>query len=169
MLNKKVEAAMNEQIKWEFYSGYMYLSMSAYFNELGLSGFATWMQNQYEEEIFHALKMHKYVTEAGGRVKLEAIDQPPHTWDSALDCFEYSLNHERSVTERINNLATLAQEEKDHATYIFLQWFISEQVEEEDTFGDVVNKLRLVGDGGGLFMLDKELGVRTFVRPPDFA
>jgi ferritin len=166
-MNNKVAAAMNEQIKWEFYSGYMYLSMAAYFDELGLAGFSQWMKNQYEEEIYHALKMFKYVQEAGGRVTLEAIEQPPSEWASALECFEFSLEHEKSVSKRINDLATLAQEEKDHATYIFLQWFISEQVEEEDTFGTVVNKLRLVGDGGGLFMLDRELGARTFVRPAD--
>lgn len=167
-MNAKVEAAMNEQIKWEFYSGYMYLSMSSYFGDLGLPGFAQWMKNQYEEEVFHALKMMKYVEEAGGRVILEAIDQPQRDWDSALNCFEFSLNHEKSVTERINNLASLAQDERDHATYIFLQWFISEQVEEEDTFGTVVNKLRMVGDGGGLFMLDNELGSRIFARPAGF-
>lgn len=167
MLPKKVEQAMNEQIKWEFFSGYLYLSMASYFHELGLSGFAAWMEAQYEEEVFHALKMYKYVTEAGGRVLLESIDQPQHEWESPLDCFEFSLNHEKSVTKRINDLATLAQEEKDHATFIFLQWFVTEQVEEEDTFGDVVSKLKLVGDGGGLFMLDRDLGTRVFTRPAE--
>ncbi|MBU1249437.1 MAG: ferritin [Proteobacteria bacterium] len=165
MLSKSIEKAMNEQIKWEFFSGYMYLSMATYFHELGLTGFAIWMENQYEEEVFHALKMYKYVTEAGGRVKMQAIDQPQHDWKSALDCMEYSLKHENMVTKRINDLASLAQDERDHATFIFLQWYVSEQVEEEANFGDVVNKLKLVGDGGGLFMLDRELGARTFVRP----
>jgi ferritin len=165
MLPKKVEDAMNEQIKWEFYSAYLYLSMASYFQDLGLAGFATWMEAQYEEEIFHARRMFTYVSEAGGRVLLAGIDEPKHDWDSALACFEYSLNHEREVSRRINDLATLAQEEKDHATFIFLQWFISEQVEEEDTFGDVVNKLKLVGDGGGLFMLDRDLGTRVFTPP----
>ncbi len=165
MLTKKIENAMNEQIKWEFYSGYLYLSMSSYFHDLGLAGFASWMENQYEEEVFHALKMMKYVNDAGGCVKLQAIDQPQHSWESPLDCFEFSLNHELLVSSKVNALATLAQDEKDHGTFIFLQWFVSEQVEEEQTFGDVVNKLKLVGDGGGLFMLDRDLASRIFTRP----
>ncbi|MEF2146028.1 MAG: ferritin [Desulfovibrionaceae bacterium] len=165
MLSPKMEAAINEQIKWEFFSGYLYLSMSAYFADLGLPGIAKWMEAQYQEEVFHAMKMFRYVNESGGRVTLQSIDQPQHEWKSPLDCFEFSLNHERLVTRRINDLATLAQEEKDHATFIFLQWFISEQVEEEDTFGDVVSKLKLVGDGGGLFMLDRDLGLRVFTPP----
>lgn len=165
MLSKKMEEAINEQIKWEFFSGYLYLSMSAYFSGLGLPGFAKWMEAQYQEEVFHAMKMFRYVLESGGTVGLQAIDQPQHAWKSPLDCFQFSLNHERSVTKRINDLASLAQKEKDHATYIFLQWFVSEQVEEEDTFTDVVGKLKLVGDGGGLFMLDRDLGARVFTPP----
>ena len=165
MLSKNMEAAINEQIKWEFFSGYLYLSMAAYFTDLGLPGFARWMEAQYQEEFFHALKMYKYVLESGGKVLLQAIDEPKHGWKSPLDCFEFSLDHERHVTKRINDLASLAQKEKDHATYIFLQWFVSEQVEEEDNFSGVVGKLKLVGDGGGLFMLDRDLSARVFTPP----
>jgi len=165
MLTEKMESAINEQIKWEFYSAFLYLSMAAYFADLGLPGFATWMEAQYEEEVFHARKMFAYVLESGGKVRLQALDEPQHEWKSPLECFEFSLEHEKHVTERINNLASLAQEEKDHASYIFLQWFVSEQVEEEDSFSDVVGKLKLVGDGGGLFMLDRDLGVRVFTPP----
>lgn len=165
MLSEKMEQAINEQIKWEFYSAYLYLSMSAYFQDLGLPGFAQWMEAQYQEEVFHAMKMFRYVGEQGGRVRLQSIDQPDHEWASPLACMEFSLNHEREVTRRINELASLAQDERDHATFIFMQWFVSEQVEEEDTFGDVVGKLKLVGDGGGLFMLDRDLGTRVFTPP----
>ncbi len=167
MLSPNMEAAINEQIKWEFFSGYLYLSMAAYFADLGLPGFAKWMEAQYQEEVFHALKMYRYVLESGGKIRLQAMDQPEHQWKSPLDCFEFSLNHEKLVTRRINDLADLAQKEKDHATYIFLQWFISEQVEEEDSFSDVVGKLKLVGDGGGLFMLDRDLGARVYTPPAD--
>ncbi|MDP2848145.1 MAG: ferritin [Humidesulfovibrio sp.] len=165
MLSKKMEKAFNDQIKWEYYSAYLYLSLSAYFQNLGLKGFANWMDVQFQEEQFHARKMFDYVNEKGGRVMLQAIEAPGNTWKSPLAAFEFALNHEFVVTKRINDLVTLAQKENDHASAIFLQWFVTEQVEEESNFGDTVNQLKLVGDGGGLFMLDRELAARVFVPP----
>ena len=167
MLSQTMQDAINDQITWELYAGYIYLSMSAYFEDQGLPGVAKWMHAQYQEEVFHAMKMFGYVAEAGGRVKLGAIDAPPHDWESPLAAFEQALEHERGVTKRINDLVNMAVEEKDHATQIFLQWFVSEQVEEESTVGDVVSKLKLVGDGGALFMLDRDLGTRVFTEPAD--
>jgi ferritin len=165
MLSKKMEKAFNDQIKWEYYSAYLYLSLSAYFQNLGLKGFANWMDVQFQEEQFHARKMFDYVNEKGGRVMLQAIEAPGNTWKSPLAAFEFALNHEFVVTKHINDLVTLAQKENDHASAIFLQWFVTEQVEEESNFGDTVNQLKLVGDGGGLFMLDRELAARVFVPP----
>ncbi len=165
MLSKKMEKAFNDQIKWEFYSAYMYLSLGAYFQEKGLPGFANWMNVQFQEEQFHAMKMYNYVLEKGGKIQLQAIDAPPHAWKSPLEAFQFALTHENHVTKRINDLVDLAQKEKDHASAIFMQWFVTEQVEEEASFGDTVNKLKLVGDGGGLFMLDRELATRVFTPP----
>jgi len=109
--------------------------------------------------------MFDYVLEKGGKVQLQGIEAPQHTWKSPLAAFEFALNHEFAVTKRINDLVDLAQKERDHASAIFLQWFVTEQVEEESNFGDTVNKLKLVGDGGGLFMLDRELAARVFTPP----
>ncbi|RUM87330.1 MAG: ferritin [Thermodesulfatator sp.] len=161
MLSEKMEEALNEQIKWELYSAYLYLSMAAYFEDLGLEGFAHWMKAQSAEETMHALKFYKFINERNGRVRLQEIPQPPTEWESPLACLEYALNHEREVTRRINNLMRFAKEEGDHATEIFLQWFVSEQVEEEDSFGRLVNKMKLVKEAPqGLFHLDRELAAR---------
>lgn len=165
MLSKRMEEAINDQIRWEFYSGYLYLSMAAYFEGLGLAGFAKWMEAQTQEELFHAMKMYRYVNDHGGRIVLQAVDQPESSWESPLAAFEGALEHEQLVTSRINKLMDLALEERDHATMAFLQWFVSEQVEEEANVGDAVAKLRLVQDGGALYMLDKEFGVRVFTPP----
>lgn len=165
MLSKKMEKAFNDQIKWEYYSAYLYLSLSAYFTGLGLTGFANWMDVQFQEEQFHARKMFDYVNSKGGRVQLQAIEAPQNAWKSPLDAFQFALNHEYLVTKRINDLVTLAQKENDHASAIFLQWYVTEQVEEEANFGDTVGKLKLVGDGGGLFMLDRELATRVYTPP----
>ncbi|XPV77366.1 MAG: ferritin [Desulfovibrio sp.] len=167
MLSQKMQDAINDQITWEFYSGYIYMSMSAWFDSKGLPGFGKWMMAQYQEEISHGMKMFHYVGEAGGTVDLGAIEKPRKEWDSPLDAFEEALEHERGVTARINKLVNMAIEEKDHATNIFLQWFISEQVEEEATVGEIVDKLKLVGDGGALFMLDRDLASRVFTPPTE--
>lgn len=168
MLSEKMGKAINQQINAEMYSAYLYLSMSTYFETLSLSGCANWMRQQAQEEMFHAMKMFDYINERGGRLVLQAIGQPPSAWSDTLDVFEHVLSHEQKVTGLINDLVNLAQEEKDHATNIFLQWFISEQVEEEATAGALVDKLKLIGgDANGLFMLDTELGQRQFVLPAE--
>ena len=166
MLSKKMEKAINQQINAELYSSYLYLSMATYFESISLSGFSNWMRQQAQEELFHGMKMFDFVCERGGRVTLEAIDKPPAKWASPLDVMKNVLSHEQKVTGLINDLVNLALDERDHATNIFLQWFVSEQVEEEDTAGSLVDKLKLIGkDANGLFMLDTELGQRIFTMP----
>jgi ferritin len=166
MLSKKIEEALNDQINAEIYSSYLYLSMSAYFASKSLNGFANWMRQQVQEELFHALKMYDFVNERGGRVILKSIDQPQTEWASTRAVFDHVLAHEQKVTGLINNLVDMALDKRDHASHIFLQWFVSEQVEEEATAGEIVDKLRLIGgDANGLFMLDRELGQRQFVMP----
>ena len=166
MLSKQMEEAINKQINAEIYSSYLYLSMCAYFESIGLAGSASWMRQQAQEEMFHGMKMFDYVNERGGRVVLQAVEQPQTEWTSASDVFENVLSHERKVTGLINDLVNLALDERDHATNIFLQWFVSEQVEEEASAGDIVDKLKLIGnDANGLFMLDRELGQRQFTWP----
>ncbi len=168
MLSKKVENALNEQINAEFFSAYLYLSMSAYLNDISLTGFANWMRAQYEEEKFHAMKMYDYVLERGGKVKLEAIAAPKHDWNDIIDVFEDVLKHEQHVTRLINDLMSLSIDEKDHATVNFLQWFVDEQVEEEATVSDILAQLKLVeGKGSGLFMLDREAAQRKFSEPAE--
>ncbi|HBE94580.1 MAG TPA: ferritin [Desulfovibrio sp.] len=165
MLSKKMEKAINDQITWEFYSAYIYLAMAGWFQEQGLPGFGNWMEVQYQEEVFHATKMFHYVLEAGGSVDLGAIAKPKVRWKKPVDAFQEALAHEQGVTARINALVDLAQKEKDHATNNFYQWFVSEQVEEEANVTDILGKLKLVGDGGALFMLDKDLAARVFTPP----
>jgi ferritin len=166
MLSKKMEKAINKQINAELYSSYLYLSMATYFESIGLGGFSNWMRQQAQEELFHGMKMFDFVCERGGRVILTAIDGPQSAWKSPLDAFENVLTHEQKVTGLINDLVNLALDERDHATNIFLQWFVSEQVEEEATAGALVDKLKLIGkDANGLFMLDTELGQRIFTLP----
>jgi ferritin len=161
MLNKKVEEAINEQIKNELYSGYLYLSMSAYFEANNLPGFARWMRLQAEEEQEHALKFFDFVNDRGGRVVLKAIDQPPVEFESALAIFEQTLEHEQKVTSLIHQLYELALEENDYPSQVMLQWFIDEQVEEEKNATQIVDTLKMVGDKGqALIMLDRALGRR---------
>jgi ferritin len=166
MLSKEMEEAINKQINAEIYSSYLYLSMSAYFQSTGLAGSASWMRQQAQEEMFHAMKMFDYVNERGGRVILQAVEQPQTEWTTASDVFRNVLSHEQKVTGLFNDLVNLALDERDHATNIFLQWFVSEQVEEEASAGEIVDKLKLIGnDANGLFMLDRELGQRQFTWP----
>jgi ferritin len=166
MIDKKMQDALNEQIKWELYSGYLYLSMSAHFAGINLLGFSSWMRVQAQEELSHAMKFYDFVIERGGKVSLLAVDAPPLKWASPLAAFKEAYEHEQHVTSRINDLVTLAQKMKDHATHIFLQWFVTEQVEEEASADGVVQQLKLIGkDSSGLFMVDRELGQRTFTPP----
>lgn len=166
MISKKVEETLNGQINAELYSAYLYLSMEAYFESVSLPGFATWMRVQTQEELMHIMKIYGFVNERGGRVLLKSIDQPPTEWESPLAVFEASYKHEQKVTGLINDLVNLAIEQKDHATNSFLQWFVNEQVEEEDSADQVVQKLKMIkNDPGGLFLVDRELGQRVFTPP----
>ena len=162
MLSKTVQNAINDQIGKEFYSGYVYLSMSAYFQSINLPGCANWMRIQYKEEISHALKLYDYVHERGGRVTLQAIQQPKSEFKSPLDVFKQALGHEREVTEMINKLYALTQKENDYPATIRLQWFVTEQVEEERNAGEIVEQLTMIGDNKiALIMLDRQLGARA--------
>lgn len=162
-LSERVVKALNAQLNREIYSAYLYLSMSAYFDSLGLKGFANWMKVQWQEELVHAMKFFDYIANRGGRVELYEIEAPPKEWRSPLGAFEFALEHEKSVTKRISDLVNLAIEEKDHATFTMLQWFVNEQVEEEQSFGEITAKLKLAGnDTRALLFLDSELGKRRF-------
>ena len=166
MFSKQLLDAMNEQMKNEFLSAYLYLAMGGYFEAEDLPGIASWMRVQALEELTHGEKFYNFICEAGGRTDLRAIDAPQNGYDSPLDCFEYSLNHEKFVTDSINKLMDLARQDNNHAAQIFLQWFVTEQVEEEASFGLIVKKLQRIGDdGNGLLRLDEELGQRAFVPP----
>ena len=170
MLSPKLEAALNQQINEEYYSSYIYRSMVAYFESKNLDGCAHWMRMQADEEHMHALKIFNYVLERGGKVELQTVKAPPHEWDSPVAAFEAALEHEKLMTKHIAELADLALEERDHATNNVMQWYVSEQVEEESNVDDIVNKLHLVGDSGaGLFMIDRELKTRTVSPTPEGA
>lgn len=164
MVSEKMVDALNKQLNAELYSAYLYLSMSAYFDSINLKGFANWMKMQAEEEYLHAMRFYDYISDRGGRVKLFAIEEPPSEWSSPLDAFEAVYNHEVRVTGLIHQLVDLALSEKDYSTYNMLQWFVSEQVEEEASADDIFQKLKMAGnDGPALMMIDKELALR---RPP---
>jgi len=164
MLKEKMLNALNEQINAEQYSSLLYLSMSAWFQDKGLPGFANWMYVQYQEELTHANKFFNYVNERGGKVELKAIEQMPTEWSGIIEVYEATLQHEQHVTTLIDGLVDVALEQKDHATQSFLQWFVDEQVEEEANVEEILDTLKLInGQGNGIFMLDRELRQRTFV------
>jgi ferritin len=161
MLTKTVEQAINDQIAKEFYAAHLYLSMVAYFEEQNLPGFAHWMRMQTDEERDHAMRLFNYLIEAGGRVQLQKLDAPPVDFDGALAVMKASLEHEKKVTASIRSLYELAEKEKDYGTQLHLQWFISEQQEEEKNVGDVIARLELAGDNKvALMFIDRELGAR---------
>lgn len=165
-IKESLEKAIDSQFNAELYSAYLYLSMSSYFSSINLNGFANWMRVQVQEELVHALKFYDYLIGRGGRVKVKAIEAPATEWDSPLDVFEHVYAHEQKVTGLINDLVNLAISEKDRATTAFLQWFVTEQVEEESSADEIVHKLKLIGDqGSGLLLLDQELGQRVFSPP----
>ena len=167
MISKKMQDAFNDQVEAEFFSAHLYLSMSAYLESIDLPGFAHWMRIQYQEEISHGMKLFDYVIERDGRSIVHAIETPQAEWSNVLAIFEASLEHEQKVTGLINNLMDIALAEKDHASQIFLQWFVLEQVEEEATAKGIVQQLKMLGDSkAGLFQIDRELGARVFT-PPD--
>lgn len=160
-LSKKMQDALNEQIREELASAYIYLSMAAYCESINLRGFAHWMQLQANEEMAHAMKFYGYINERGGRVMLKALEQPPIEFAGPVDVFEKTLAHEQHITDCIHKLYALAGEEKDYASLGLLQWFVDEQVEEESNAGEILDTLKMVGDKGqALFMLDRQLGAR---------
>lgn len=161
MISKKLQDAFNEQIQAEMGSAYLYLSMSAYFHDINMEGMAHWMEVQAKEEQTHAEKFFKHIVERGGRVELLAIEKPKFEWASPLDAFSDALKHEKYITGRINNLVKMASEENDYAAGAFLQWFVTEQVEEEANASKIVAMLEKIKDSAnGLFMLDHKLGER---------
>lgn len=162
MLSAKMQAALNAQINAEYYSSYLYLAMAAYAESINLRGFAHWFRLQAQEEMGHAMKFFDYVHGRRGQVELKSIESPPAKWDSPLAVFEATMQHEQHVTALINKLVQQAAEERDYATHTFLQWFVTEQVEEEATADQIIQQLRLVQNApGGLYMLDRELAQRT--------
>jgi ferritin len=165
MIARKTQDALNSQINEELYSSYLYLSMVAYFESINLPGFAGWMRVQTSEEKSHAMKIYDFIIERGGRVTLDGIAKPTSEWKSPLAAFEAAYKHEQKITGLINDLVELAAKEKDHATGIFLQWFVTEQVEEEKNASEIVSKLQLLKDSAGsMYMLDKELGKRATAK-----
>lgn len=163
-MNREVEKVLNEQINKEFFSAYLYLSMSAYFESVMLKGAANWMQIQAREETEHAMKIYQYICTRGGRILLEAVKDPKKEWETPLAAFEEALGHERFISESINNIVSIAENEKDYMTVNFLQWFIAEQVEEESNAQDNVDKFRLVDNNpNGVFMIDREMAQRIFL------
>lgn len=158
MLGEKIQSALNDQINLELTAFYTYLSMSGFFESEGLKGFASWMRHHSDEEMVHAMKIYDFINARRGRVLLQPIAAPPVTWARPLDVFTDALKHEQKVTAAINKLVGLARAEQDYATDSFLQWFVDEQVEEEEIVADVIDDLKRTEDfGPGLFLLNREL------------
>ncbi len=163
MISQKLQDAINYQINRELFSEYYYLSMASYFNSLSLSGFENFFLVQAQEERFHAMKLYNFLNERGGRVLLQALEAPKTEFESPIEVFELAYEHETVVSGLINDLMDLAIKENDHAVKNHVDWFVEEQVEEEDSMDTVLSKLKLInGEGHGLLILDSELAQRTF-------
>ena len=168
MLNDAVLKKLNEQVAQEGYSAYLYYAMVGYFDRVNLRGFANWMLIQAQEEITHMHRIFTYVHDRGASVTLQGQEQPPSSWESPLVCISETLEHERMISEKINECVTLALGENDHSTNAMLQWFVNEQVEEEAKADDLYQKLKMIGnDASGLYLLDTELAKRVFVSDSD--
>ena len=166
MLTPRLQDALNEQMKNEFFSAYLYMAMAGYFQSEDLPGFANWMRVQALEEMTHGEKFFNFICDTQGRTDLRAFDAPRNDYSSPLEAISYGLTHENFVTESIGKLMDIAREENSHRAQIFLQWFVTEQIEEESNFSLIIRKLKRVeGDGRGLLMLDQELSTRVFVPP----
>jgi len=166
MISKKMTAALNDQINKELYSAYLYVGMSAFSERKGMPGIANWLGVQTQEELSHVQKFYQYILRQGSTVALEAIAKPSFKGETALELFEQVLEHEKVVTASVNNLVDIAVKERDHATEVFLQWFVNEQVEEEENVCRIIDQLKLAGPtGGGLFMIDRELATRVYTPP----
>ena len=167
MISNSMADSLNEHMNFELFSANIYLCMSSAANEMGLKGAASWFLVQYQEEMTHFMKFFNYLVDQGINVSLAASKKIPNSYKSLLDLFQKTLAHELQVTKRINDLMEQAVKEKDHATQIFLQWFVTEQIEEENNDRDIIAKLKLIGPNGhGILMIDAELSARTFVAPP---
>jgi len=163
MIGERLSKAINEQIKNELESYYIYLSMAAYFHSISLDGMGHWMRCQAHEEMIHAMKFFEHIIDRGGKVVLQDLKQLKIDWESPLEAFKDALNHEQFITGKINDLTSLAREEKDYASEPLLAWFSDEQVEEEANAGKITDQIEMVGDDkSGLLMLDRELGQRAF-------
>jgi ferritin len=161
-MNDRIQTAFNNQINEELFSSYVYLAMAAHFERMNLDGFTNWMKQQAQEELGHAMRLFDHINRRGGRVVLRAIGEPPSEYGSPMEVFEKALSHEQHITGCINDLYKIALEENDYPAQMELQWFIDEQVEEEENVGRAVEQLRMAGDNqSALLMLDRELGQRT--------
>ena len=170
MISSKIQDAINAQVNAEFWSAYLYLAMGQYFESEGHTGLANWFKIQFKEEQAHAEIFMNYLNSRGGRVVLKPIDEVPDSWKSPLDAYEHTLAHEEKVTAMINEIYHLAVEEKDYATCNMLDWFVAEQVEEEETARGLIDKLKMIGDNGlALYTLNQELGARTYTVPSPLA
>ncbi|HBC97310.1 MAG TPA: ferritin [Clostridium sp.] len=166
MLSKRLERAINDQINFEYYSANIYLAMEAYFAKQNLNGFVNFFKVQIQEENFHASKFFDYLNQVGANITIKGFPDPKNDYKSPLEVFEAALKHEQIVTSRINNLMSIANEDKDFASIALLQWFVNEQVEEEDTFNNAIQTLKRIGDNpAALYLYDQELSSRTFVPP----
>lgn len=165
-MHKKLVDEINLQIQLEFFSSHLYLAMASFANSLEFDGFEQWFLTQKDEETFHAMKFYHYLLERGEDVKITGFEDPKTEYDSLSHALTYALEHEGTVTARINHLMDVATEVKDYAAIQFLQWFINEQVEEEDTFRNILGKVKMVGESGqGIYHLDLEAGKRVFTPP----
>ena len=166
MISEKLSKALSEQVNAEYYSAYLYLSMSAYAERAALKGAANWLYVQAQEEMTHGIHMYQYILDRGASPSLAAIAQVPASYTGMEDIFKKVLAHEQKVTDGINKIASLAMKENDHACYQFIMWYVNEQVEEEANAGDILNKLEMIGkDKAMLLTLDTELAARVFVNP----
>lgn len=164
MISDKIQVAMNRQCNREIFSAYLYLSMAAYFDSTNLPGFANWMKAQAQEEMTHAMKFYDHINERGGRIIMQDIEAPQTEWDSPQAIFEHTFKHEQLVTSFINDLVDLSVKEKDDASNSFLQWFVSEQIEEVASSNKILQKIKSITDKAGLLMLDQQLGQRVFTH-----
>lgn len=170
MLSKRMETAINEQLNKEMYSAYLYMAMSSYANSKGLKGTAHWFMVQYHEEMVHAMKFYEYLQDHGSDVVLGTIEKPSATFTTARSLFEAALEHERFITRSINELVDVAIEEHDHASKVFLDWYVTEQVEEEQNVTDIIQTLTMIGENtAALYLYDKELMARMVNVPTDFS
>ncbi|OPL07511.1 MAG: ferritin [delta proteobacterium ML8_F1] len=168
MISQKMQDAINAQINEELFSSYLYLSMSAFFEDMSLTGFANWMRIQAQEEQFHAMKFFDYLNERGGKVELLAIEKPENQWKDIVTVFEQTQKHEEHITAKINELVKIASDENDYASSNFLQWYVNEQVEEEATASEILEQIRFLGENKhGILMLDREFKGRSFQAPVD--